>query len=53
MAACDDKLLLIGALADGELDAANTALAEAHVARCEACAGSCIPTASGIRRPMR
>jgi anti-sigma factor RsiW len=37
MAACDDKLLLIGALADGELDAANTALAEAHVARCEAC----------------
>jgi anti-sigma factor RsiW len=37
MAACDDKLLLIGALADGELDAANTALAEAHVSRCEAC----------------
>jgi anti-sigma factor RsiW len=37
MAACEDKLLLIGALVDGELDAANTALAEAHVGRCEGC----------------
>lgn len=37
MAACVDQELLLGGLVDGELDAANTALAEAHVARCEAC----------------
>ena len=37
MAACVDQELLIGGLVDGELDAANTALVEAHVARCEAC----------------
>ena len=32
-----DQELLLGGLVDGELDAANTALAEAHVARCEGC----------------
>jgi anti-sigma factor RsiW len=37
MAACLDQELLLGGLADGELDAANTALVEAHVARCEGC----------------
>jgi anti-sigma factor RsiW len=37
MAACEDKSLLLGALVDGELDAANTALAEAHAVRCEGC----------------
>ena len=37
MPACADQELLIGGLIDGELDAANTALVEAHVARCEGC----------------
>ena len=37
MAACADQELLLGGLVDGELDAANTALVEAHVARCEGC----------------
>ena len=37
MPACVDQELLLGGLVDGELDAANTALVEAHVARCEDC----------------
>jgi anti-sigma factor RsiW len=37
MPACVDQELLLGGLVDGELDAANTALVEAHVTRCEAC----------------
>jgi anti-sigma factor RsiW len=37
MAACVDQELLLGGLIDGELDAANTALVEAHVGRCEGC----------------
>ena len=37
MSACADQELLLGGLIDGELDAANTALVEAHVARCEGC----------------
>jgi anti-sigma factor RsiW len=37
MTACVDQELLLGGLIDGELDAANTALVEAHVARCEGC----------------
>lgn len=36
-AACEDRALLLGALVDGELDAANVALTEAHLARCEGC----------------
>jgi anti-sigma factor RsiW len=36
-AACVDRELLLGGLVDGELDAANTALAEAHIARCDGC----------------
>lgn len=37
MPACVDQELLLGGLVDGELDAANTAMIEAHVARCENC----------------
>ena len=37
MPACVDQEFLLGGLVDGELDAANTALAEAHAARCEGC----------------
>lgn len=37
MAVCGDQELLLGALVDGELDAANTAMVEAHVARCDGC----------------
>lgn len=37
MAACPDQSLLLGGLVDGELDAANTAMVEAHAARCEGC----------------
>jgi anti-sigma factor RsiW len=37
MPACVDQELLLGGLVDGELDAANTALAEAHIARCDGC----------------
>jgi anti-sigma factor RsiW len=37
MAACENQELLLGGLVDGELDAANTAMVEAHVARCEGC----------------
>jgi anti-sigma factor RsiW len=37
MPACADQDLLLGGLVDGELDAANTAMVEAHIARCEGC----------------
>ena len=37
MPACTDQEMLLGALIDNELDAANVALVEAHVARCEDC----------------
>ena len=37
MTACPDQELLLGGLVDGELDAANTAMVEAHVARCDGC----------------
>jgi len=37
MSACADQELLLSALLDGELDAANTALVEAHMLRCEGC----------------
>src|SRR5437868_15109211 len=37
MPACADQDLLLGGLVDGELDAANTAMVEAHVMRCDAC----------------
>jgi anti-sigma factor RsiW len=37
MPACVDQELLLGGLVDKELDAANVAMVEAHVARCEGC----------------
>jgi anti-sigma factor RsiW len=37
MPACADQEMLLSGLVDGELDAANTALLEAHLARCEGC----------------
>jgi anti-sigma factor RsiW len=37
MPACVDRELLLGGLVDGELDAANVAMVEAHVARCGGC----------------
>jgi len=39
MPACADQELLLGALIDGELDAANVAMVEGHIARCEGCRG--------------
>ncbi|MCL6683734.1 anti-sigma factor family protein [Sphingomonas alba] len=37
MVACADQELLLGGLVDNELDAANVAMVEAHVLRCEGC----------------
>src|SRR5437868_8215128 len=37
MPVCVDQELLLGGLVDNELDAANVAMIEAHVARCEGC----------------
>ena len=37
MSACADQEHLLGGLVDNELDAANIAMVEAHVARCEGC----------------
>lgn len=60
MAACADQELLLGGLVDGELDAANTALIEAHVARCDGCreelerlqAVRSLLSAQGVRHEM-
>ena len=38
MNACADKQLLLHGLLDGELDAANTLICEAHLSACSACA---------------
>jgi anti-sigma factor RsiW len=38
MSACSDKELLLQGLLDGELDAANTLIFEAHLSECGACA---------------
>ena len=38
MSACPDKELLLHGLLDGELDAANTLVCEAHLSECAACA---------------
>jgi len=38
MTACDDKILLLNALVDGELDAANVIAVEQHVKTCPGCA---------------
>lgn len=37
MPACADQEMLLGGLLDNELDAANIAMVEAHVARCDGC----------------
>lgn len=37
MAGCAEQELLLGGLVDGELDAANVAMVEAHAARCPEC----------------
>ena len=37
MSACADRLAMLGALADGELDAGNTMTIEGHVETCEGC----------------
>ena len=37
MPACTEQIALITGLVDGELDAVNSALAEAHLSRCEDC----------------
>ncbi|MFL6726315.1 MAG: anti-sigma factor family protein [Sphingomicrobium sp.] len=37
MSECADQQLLLGGLVDNELDAANVAMVEAHVARCDGC----------------
>lgn len=52
MPACVDQELLLGGLADGELDAANTALVEAHVARCDACREE-LERLHGVRNLLR
>src|SRR4249919_2910122 len=49
MPACEDRSLLLGGLIDGELDAANTVLIEAHVARCDGCRGE-LERMQSIRR---
>jgi len=57
MSACPDQELLLGGLVDNELDAANIALVEAHVARCAGCreelerlqAVSSLLSADGVR----
>jgi anti-sigma factor RsiW len=40
MSACDDKRLLLNALVDGELDAANTVEIEQHLRTCPGCAAA-------------
>lgn len=54
MTTCPDKELLLGALIDGELDAANAQALEAHLATCPGCAGHLgriQALGSGIRAP--
>jgi anti-sigma factor RsiW len=60
MPACVDHELLLGALVDNELDAANVAMVEAHVARCDDCREELerlealrnLLGTDGVRRPM-
>ena len=59
MPACVDQEMLLAGLVDGELDAANSALIEAHVARCDGCreelehirAVRTMLTSAGVRHP--
>jgi anti-sigma factor RsiW len=60
MPACVDHELLLGGLVDNELDAANVAMVEAHVARCDDCreelerlqALRSLLRTDGVRHPM-
>lgn len=51
MSACDDKVLLLNALIDGELDAANTIALEAHIKTCPGCAKA-LAEAQAVRRAL-
>ena len=51
MSACADKQLLLNALADGELDAANSATIEAHVKGCAGCAAE-IDAIAAVRQRL-
>ncbi len=52
MTACADKELLLQGLLDGELDAANTLICEAHLRECEAC-GSEFARLRSLRNRLR
>lgn len=52
MTACDDKALILNALVDGELDAANTVAIERHLETCPACAAS-LEQLQGLRVMLR
>lgn len=52
MPACADQEMLLGGLIDNELDAANVALVEAHVARCEGCREQ-LERMQAVRRLLR
>jgi anti-sigma factor RsiW len=52
MAACPDQELLLGGLVDNELDAANVAMVEAHIARCEGCREE-LERLQGLRNLMK
>ncbi len=52
MSACTDKELLLHGLLDGELDAANTLMCEAHLRECAACASE-FERLQGLRRKLR
>src|SRR4051812_25598272 len=52
MPGCADQELLLGGLVDNELDAANVALVEAHVARCDGCREE-LERLQGLRNLLR
>ncbi|MFL6759504.1 anti-sigma factor family protein [Sphingomonas sp.] len=52
MPGCADQELLLGGLVDNELDAANVAMVEAHVARCDGCREE-LERLQGLRNLLR
>jgi anti-sigma factor RsiW len=52
MSRCADQELLLGGLVDNELDAANVAMVEAHVARCDGCREE-LERLQGLRHALR
>jgi anti-sigma factor RsiW len=52
MPGCADQELLLGGLVDNELDAANVAMVEAHVARCDGCREE-LERLQGLRHLLR